>query len=99
MANTNVKSGVVFGNVGASSGFRHGEGASSIASAITFDTFNESFASFKDLNKSTFIMRGANLEDSFYDEHDASALVKNRKDAHGKGEGEKQFLKSGRSGK
>jgi hypothetical protein len=73
MANTNIKSGVVLGGMGLSSrvGAEVGAGESrvdgaSIASAVTFDTFENSFASFKDLNKTSFV-RGVDLEDSIYD--------------------------------
>ena len=72
MANTNIKSGAVLGGGGGGSGYQqhgnmsqHVSGGASIASAVTFDTFDESFASFKDLNKS--FVRGADLEDSVYD--------------------------------
>eukprot|EP00603_Paraphysomonas_imperforata_P011351 CAMPEP_0114460126 /NCGR_PEP_ID=MMETSP0104-20121206/5580_1 /TAXON_ID=37642 ORGANISM="Paraphysomonas imperforata, Strain PA2" /NCGR_SAMPLE_ID=MMETSP0104 /ASSEMBLY_ACC=CAM_ASM_000202 /LENGTH=860 /DNA_ID=CAMNT_0001632819 /DNA_START=37 /DNA_END=2616 /DNA_ORIENTATION=- len=71
MANTNVKSGVVLGTSGANNANTDG---ASVASAVTFDTFDDSFASFKDLNKS--FMRGADLEDSVYDASVADPSLK-----------------------
>ena len=71
MANTNVKTGVVFG---AGNGTMSNGDAASVASAVTFDTFNDSFASFKDLNKS--VMCGADLEDSIYDTSVAEPTAK-----------------------
>jgi hypothetical protein len=71
-ANTNIKSGAVLGGGGMS----HADGGS-VASAVTFDTFDDSFASFKDLNKSC--MRGVDLEDSMYDASVASVKKKKSK--------------------
>lgn len=71
LANTNVKSGVVLGTKGGN--VANIDGAS-VASAVTFDTFDDSFASFKDLNKS--FMRGAELENSVYDASVADPSVK-----------------------
>lgn len=84
MANTNIKSGAVLGVGGPSIGMGGG-GAhaarhnatdnASVGSTVTFDTFDDSFASFKDLNKSCFVP-GADLEDSVYDTSVASAKKK-----------------------
>lgn len=63
-ANTNVKSGALLGCARV-------DAAASTASVVTFDTFDDSFASFKDLNRSC--VRGVELEDSVYDASIAAA--------------------------
>ena len=59
LASTHIKDGTVFNGPASTA-----DGAS-VASGVTFDTFDDSFASYKDLNKS--FMRGAELENSIYD--------------------------------
>lgn len=81
MANTNVKSGaVVLSGAGAGAQSMQTKPAActaSVASAVTLDTFNDSSASFKDLNKS-FVVRGAELEDSMYDVSVAGSPTKTK---------------------
>lgn len=81
-ASTNIKSGAVLATGGGSSVSSGGsgghaggtrstaDGEASVGSAVTFDTFDASFASFKDLNK--IFVPGAELEDSLYDTSVAS---------------------------
>lgn len=62
-ANAHVKSGALLAGAAGSP-----VAGASVTTALTFDTFQNSFASFKDLNKSTHVTFGVDLEDSTFND-------------------------------